>query len=250
MAHLIHVGYAVSRRGSARRPRVVVVTDTPAIIPELQKSLGQTVEVVRFNFVAYAKQSTNRSEVFNLKYGLPAHKRLRDWGAMPRWVAMVDFFLAARARTAIISGAYRRVSTTYAQFLAALAHANTLDEADPSRPACVYYSSLQSPLLTSGLASQSGWGHTWRPFGGKLGCRNQATQCARTALLPYAWWDAPWQSPISADMRKLRGLAGLDATGQVSDRAMHQFCAAARRRAAVRTTLPVPSYDEAIAQGA
>ena len=228
---------------------MVVVTDTPAIIPELQKSLGQTVEIVHFNYLAYAKQSTNRSEAFSLNYGMPAHKRLRDWGAMPRWVAMVDFFLAARARTAVVSGAYRRVSTTYAQFIAALANANSVDEEDPSRPACEYYSSLQSPLLSSGLASQSGWGHTWRPFGGRLGCRNQATQCALTALLPYTWWDAPWQSPISGDLRKLRGLAGLDATGQVSERAMNLFCAAARRRPVARSKLQVPSYDEAIAKG-
>ncbi|KAG0601115.1 hypothetical protein M758_11G085000 [Ceratodon purpureus] len=238
-----------SQLSSARRPRVVVVTDTPAIIPELQKSLGQTVEVIHFNYLAFAKQKTNRSEIFNLNYGMPAHNRLRDWGAMPRWVAMVDFFLAARARTAVISGAYRRVSTTYAQFVAALASANTLDEEDPSRPACVYYSSLQSPLLTSGLASQSGWGHTWRPFGGKLGCRNQPTQCAQTALMPYAWWDAPWQSPISADLRKMRSLTGLDAMGQVSERAMDQYCTAARRKPVVRMKLQVPSYDEAIAKG-
>ena len=240
----------MSHHGSARRPRVVIVTDTPSIVQELQKSLGQTVEVVRFNYLEYAKRAgTNRSEVFSLRYGMPEHKRLRDWGAMPRWVAMVDFFLAARARTAVVSGAYRRVSTTYAQFVAALAHANTLDDKDPSRPACAYYSSLQPHLLTSGLASQSGWGHTWRPFGGRLGCRTQPSQCARTALLPYAWWDAPWQSPISGDLRKLRGLAGLDPSGQVSDRAMTQFCAAARRRPVVRTKLQVPSYAEAIAKG-
>ena len=39
---------------------------------------------------------------------------------MPRWVAIVDLFLAARAKSAVISGANRRVGTTYAQLLAAL----------------------------------------------------------------------------------------------------------------------------------
>lgn len=226
-----------------------MVTDTPAIIPALQKALGQSMEVIRFDYLTYAKQSTNRSEVLSLNYGVPKMKlRLRDWGEMPRWVAMVDFFLAARARSAVVSGAYRRVSTTYAQFVAALANANTLDSESPP---CVYYSSLQSNLLASGLASQSGWGHTWRPFGGKLGCRNQAAQCARTALLPYAWWDAPWQSPISGDVTKLRGVAGIDAIGQVSERRMDQFCAEARRRGPPPTTkLQIPSYDDAIAEGA
>lgn len=231
-----------------RRPRVVVVTDTPSIIPALRESLGQTVDVVRFNYMAYAKEIANRSKAFSLNSGLPARKRIRDWGEMPRWVAMVDFFLAARARTAVVSGAYRRVSTTYAQLAAALANAYTLNELDTSRPVCAYYSSLQAPLLASGLASQSGWGHTWRPFGGKLGCRNQERQCARTALLPYTWWDAPWQSPVSSDIRKLQGLAGIDDNGQVSESTMDKFCAAARRKPLLKVKLQIPSYEQAIAE--
>lgn len=52
--------------------------------------------------------------------------RSKDWGPAPRWVAFVDFFLASRAKYAVISGANRRVGTTYAQLIAALAAANSL----------------------------------------------------------------------------------------------------------------------------
>lgn len=52
--------------------------------------------------------------------------RVKDWGPAPRWVAFVDFFLASRAKHAVISGANRRVGTTYAQLIAALAAANRL----------------------------------------------------------------------------------------------------------------------------
>jgi hypothetical protein len=38
----------------------------------------------------------------------------------------VDFFLASRAKHAVVSGAHRRVGTTYAQLIAALAAANHL----------------------------------------------------------------------------------------------------------------------------
>ena len=52
---------------------------------------------------------------------------MKDWGPSPRWVAFVDFFLASRAKRAVISGAHRRVGTTYAQLIAALAAAHNLD---------------------------------------------------------------------------------------------------------------------------
>jgi hypothetical protein len=52
--------------------------------------------------------------------------RAKDWGPAPRWVAFVDFFLASRARYAVVSGAQRRVGTTYAQLIAALAAAHNL----------------------------------------------------------------------------------------------------------------------------
>ena len=52
--------------------------------------------------------------------------RVKDWGPAPRWVAFVDFFLASRAKHAVVAGAHRRVGTTYAQLIAALAAANHL----------------------------------------------------------------------------------------------------------------------------
>lgn len=51
---------------------------------------------------------------------------MKDWGPAPRWVAFVDFFLASRSKHAVVSGAHRRVGTTYAQLIAALAAANKL----------------------------------------------------------------------------------------------------------------------------
>lgn len=52
--------------------------------------------------------------------------RTKDWGPAPRWVAFVDFFLASHAKHAVVSGAHRRVGTTYAQLIAALAAASQL----------------------------------------------------------------------------------------------------------------------------
>ena len=54
----------------------------------------------------------------------PLDFRVKDWGPAPRWVAFVDFFLASQAKHAVVSGAHRRVGTTYAQLIAALAAAN------------------------------------------------------------------------------------------------------------------------------
>lgn len=58
--------------------------------------------------------------------------RAKDWGPAPRWVAFVDFFLASRAKHAVVSGAHRRVGTTYAQLIAALAAANNLGTCIPT----------------------------------------------------------------------------------------------------------------------
>ncbi|KAH8946977.1 hypothetical protein BDL97_11G015100 [Sphagnum fallax] len=232
------------KQQNGRRPRVVVVSDTTAIYPEIKRLLGQSAEVIQFNYLAYLSAAGgNVSDVMSLHHGEPPRKRIKDWGEMPRWVAMVDFFLAARARIAVVSGAYRRVSTTYAQLVGALAAAYSLDESEDSHPS-VYYSSFQRSVVSEGLASQSGWGHTWRPFGGKLGCKNQVPQCAQTALLPYAWWDAPWQSPLSRDIRRLRPIANIDEMGQVSESHMDKFCAVAQRAPLTLVKLMVPTCTE------
>ena len=58
--------------------------------------------------------------------------RAKDWGPAPRWVAFVEFFLISRAKHAVVSGAQRRVGTTYAQLIAALAAANNLGTCIPT----------------------------------------------------------------------------------------------------------------------
>lgn len=71
--------------------------------------------------------------------GLPKSDfRVKDWGPAPRWVAFVDFFLASRARYAVISGAHRRVGTTYAQLIAALAAARNLGTCIISVPPIIF----------------------------------------------------------------------------------------------------------------
>jgi hypothetical protein len=65
--------------------------------------------------------SSSLNSIFFCK---PLDFRSRDWGSAPRWVAFVDFFIAAQARYAVVTGAHRRVGTTYAQLITALAAAN------------------------------------------------------------------------------------------------------------------------------
>jgi hypothetical protein len=243
-----HVTQHSSTKQTSRRqqPRVVVVSDTPAIYPEIKRLLGQSVEVIQFNYVAYLNAARNLSDVMSLHKGEPPRNRIKDWGGMPRWVAVVDFFLAARAQVAVVSGAYRRVSTTYAQLVAALAAANSLDESEEESHPSVYYSSFQQSLVVQGLASQAGWGYSWRPFGGRLGCKDQVTQCAATALLPYAWWDAPWQSPLPRDFHRLKGIADIDETGQISELHLDKFCATAQKRPLTLVKLMVPTCTKEI----
>ena len=64
--------------------------------------------------------------------------RVKDWGPAPRWVAFVDFFLASRAKHAVVSGAHRRVGTTYAQLIAALAAANSVGKTAPCIPGSLF----------------------------------------------------------------------------------------------------------------
>ncbi|KAH9288965.1 hypothetical protein KI387_033082, partial [Taxus chinensis] len=80
--------------------------------------------VLHFDYNLYRSQ--NGSDIMSTTYLQLPQMRAKDWGPMPRWVAFVDFFLAARATRAIISGAHRRVATTYAQLIAAMAAANKL----------------------------------------------------------------------------------------------------------------------------
>ncbi|KAJ8545001.1 hypothetical protein K7X08_017584 [Anisodus acutangulus] len=113
--------------------------------------------------------------------------RTKDWGTAPRWVAFVDFFLASRAKHAVVSGAHRRVGTTFAQLVAAVAAANSLEDRYSAGSNFTFLSSFQSNLLAEGLKNQIGWGHVWNRFAGTLSCHYQSKQCAHTPILPPAW---------------------------------------------------------------
>ncbi|KAH1260439.1 hypothetical protein GmHk_02G003564 [Glycine max] len=158
--------------------------------------------------------------------------RRRDWGTAPRWVAFVDFFLASRAKYAAISGAHHRVGTTYAQLIAALAAAYNLGDKSSSR--FTFLSSFQSNLLIDGLKNQGGWGHVWNRYAGPLSCRNQGNQCAFTPVLPSAWWDGLWQSPIPRDINRLASYGiKLSALGTVDENSLKKHCK--KKKNVVRT---------------
>ncbi|CAO2831260.1 unnamed protein product [Amaranthus hypochondriacus] len=202
------------------RPKVVLVSDTPSYISLVKASVEELAEVIHFD---YKHIRRNISLEFTRLHTLKS--RAKDWGPAPRWVAFVDFFLASRAKYAVISGANRRVGTTYAQLIAALAAANNLDENSNTYPSFVFLSSFQRNLLKRGLRNQIGWGHAWNRFAGPLSCQRQAQQCAYTPLLPPGWWDGIWQSPITRDIRRLRmygvKLSGL---GTIDEEHLQSYC--------------------------
>ncbi|KDO63860.1 hypothetical protein CISIN_1g0084702mg, partial [Citrus sinensis] len=161
--------------------------------------------------------------------------RAKDWGPAPRWVAFVDFFLASRAKHAVVSGAFRRVGTTYAQLIAALAAANSLGD-NSTDLSFSFLSSFQSNLLTGGLRLQVGWGHVWNRFAGPLSCHHQSHQCAFTPLLPPAWWDGLWESPIPRDINRLAAFGvHLSGFGTVDENRLQSFCSS--KKNSVKTSL-------------
>ncbi|KAJ6302279.1 hypothetical protein OIU77_016378 [Salix suchowensis] len=159
------------------RPRVVLVTDTPSFAKSILPNISEFAEVLHFDYKHF---QGNISRAVNTSHSLDF--RVKDWGPAPRWVA--------------------RVGTTYAQLIAALAAANHLGE-NSNGSSFSFLSSFQSNLLADGLRLQVGWGHVWNRFAGPLSCKNQPNQCAFTPLLPPAWWDGLWQSPIPRDVRRL-----------------------------------------------
>ncbi|RLM59147.1 uncharacterized protein C2845_PM18G07730 [Panicum miliaceum] len=201
-------------------PRVALVSDTPAFVKEIKSEISEFAEVLYFDYKLFTKTS-GLEIVGNDK---PLDFRSRDWGSAPRWVAFVDFFLAAQARNAVVTGAHRRVGTTYAQLIAALAAANRHGQ-EPSGTNFTFLSSVHSNLLVDGLSMQVGWGHVWNRYAGPLSCRRQPHQCALTPLLPPAWWDGQWQSPISRDVRRLLEYGvRLSNTGEVDERRLAAHC--------------------------
>lgn len=96
---------------------------------------------------------------------------------------------------------------------------------DQMNSSFAFYSSFQSNLLVDGLAKQTGWGHAWNRFAGPLSCRHQPHQCAVTPLLPPAWWEGEWQSPISRDVRRLEAYGvQLTQTGRVIGSSIETYC--------------------------
>ncbi|OQU83479.1 hypothetical protein SORBI_3005G123400 [Sorghum bicolor] len=201
-------------------PLVALVSDTPAFVKELKSDISEFAEVLYFDYKLFAKTS-GLEIVGNDK---PLDFRSRDWGSAPRWVAFVDFFVAAQARYAVVTGAHRRVGTTYAQLIAALAAANRHGR-EPSGANFTFLSSVHSNLLVEGLSTQVGWGHIWNRYAGPLSCRHQPHQCALTPFLPPAWWDGQWQSPIPRDVRRLLEYGvRLSNTGEVDKRHLVSHC--------------------------
>ncbi|XP_020208142.1 uncharacterized protein LOC109793085 [Cajanus cajan] len=206
------------------RPKVVLVSDTPAVVKSIKSNISEFAEVLHFDYEKFKGSMFKgfRSSDF----------RRKDWGTAPRWVAFVDFFLASRAKHAAVSGAHRRVGTTYAQLIAALAAAYNLGDKSGSR--FMFLSSFQSNLLSDGLKNQIGWGHVWNRYAGPLSCHNQANQCAFTPLLPSAWWDGLWQSPIPRDINRLASYGiRLSGLGTVDNDSLNSHCK--KRKNVVRT---------------
>ncbi|KAF8400019.1 hypothetical protein HHK36_015892 [Tetracentron sinense] len=220
----------LSNTHQVSRPRVILVSDTPSLIKDITPNLQEFAEVLHFDYRLFKGNISSVNGVHQLDF------RVKDWGPAPRWVAFVDFFLASRAKHAVVSGAHRRVGTTYAQLIAALAAANQLGENFSTGSSFSFFSSFQSNLLSEGLRNQVGWGHVWNRFAGLLSCHNQPNQCARTPLLPPAWWDGVWQSPIPRDIRRLETYGvQLTGFGTINENHLQSFCKS--RKTVVKTVL-------------
>lgn len=217
-------------------PQVALISDTPSFVKEIKQEISEFAEVIYFDYKLFAKS-------FGLEMNgndKPLDFRSRDWGSAPRWAAFVDFFLASHARYAVVTGAHRRVGTTYAQLIAALAAANRHGH-EPSSANFTFLSSIHSNLLVDGLSTQVGWGHIWNRYSGPLSCQHQPHQCALTPLLPHAWWDGQWQSPIPRDVRRLLEYGvGLSNTGEVDERRLMSYCRS--RKDHVKRYHVLPSY--------
>ncbi|GJV57069.1 hypothetical protein Tco_1458074 [Tanacetum coccineum] len=208
------------------RPRVVLISDTPSLISDLMPKLLGFTEVLHFEYKKFKGNISGSAQDLGF--------RVKDWGPAPRWVAFVDFFLASRATHAVITGAQRRVGTTYAQLIAALAAAHQLDDDQDSPTNFSFISSFQNNLLHRGLQNQVGWGHVWNRFAGQLSCHSQPNQCALTPLLPPGWWDGLWQSPIPRDIRRMEAYGvKLSSFGTIDDNRLQAYCKA--KKAIVRT---------------
>ncbi|TKY63026.1 hypothetical protein E2542_SST12891 [Spatholobus suberectus] len=215
-AALYCIKKAIQSQRLMSRPKVVVVSDTPSLVKSIVPNISEFAEVLYFDYEKF------KGNIFE---GLPKSDfRVKDWGPAPRWVAFVDFFLASRAKYAVVSGAHRRVGTTYAQLIAALAATRNLGD-NSSSSSFSFLSSFQSNMLTDGLKNQIGWGHVWNRYAGPLSCPNQTNQCSFTPLLPPGWWDGLWQSPIPRDINRLAAYGiQLSGLGTVDYDSLQNYC--------------------------
>ncbi|MFS7940242.1 hypothetical protein Hanom_Chr05g00462161 [Helianthus anomalus] len=212
-----------------QQPRVVLVSDTPSLVNDLMPKLHGFTEVLHFEYKKFRGNISGGS--------VGAAFRARDWGPAPRWVAFVDFFLASRATHAVITGAQRRVGTTYAQLIAALAASYQLDQDHGGPTNFSFISSFQNNLLRGGLQNQVGWGHVWNRFAGQLSCHSQPNQCALTPVLPPGWWDGLWQSPIPRDIRRMETYGvKLTGFGTIDENRLRGYCKAKK---AITRTIPI-----------
>lgn len=214
------------------KPKIALVSDTPTLVKEIQRDLEEFAEVLYFDYGHFEGNISDEMNRLNdLKF------RTRDWGPAPRWVAFVDFFLASRAKRVVISGAHRRVGTTYAQLIAALAAAHRLENMSSAGSSFTYLSSFQSNLLSGGLKNQIGWGHVWNRFAGPLSCHKQSNQCAFTPILAPAWWDGLWQSPIPRDVHRMEAYGiQLSGLGTVDEDRLLSYCTS-RKKPAITTRM-------------
>lgn len=218
---------AINNLSLGPKPKVVVVSDTPSLVKSIKPEISEFAEVIHFDYKAYRGNVSQANGLKSLDF------RVKDWGPAPRWVAFVDFFLASRAKHAVVSGAHKRVGTTYAQLVAALAAANSIDS-NSTDSNFSFLSSFQSNLLAEGLKLQVGWGHVWNRFAGPLGCRGQSNQCAFTPLLPPAWWDGLWQSPLQRDIRRLEQYGiKLSGLGTIDENQLRSHCSS--KKSTVKT---------------
>ncbi|GJN04388.1 hypothetical protein PR202_ga21935 [Eleusine coracana subsp. coracana] len=227
-------------------PKVALVSDTPSFVKEIKTDISEFAEVVSFDYKLFLKKSGlqmfGNDKLLNLLYCLLKllTRSIRKTGDQLQGGQHLDFFLASRAKYAVVTGAHRRVGTTYAQLIAALAAANRHGH-DPSGANFTFLSSIHSNLLVDGLSTQVGWGHIWNRYAGPLSCPHQLHQCALTPLLPPGWWDGQWQSPIPRDVRRLLEYGvRLTNTGEVDERHLVTHCRS--RKDHVRRYHVLPPY--------
>ncbi|BBN68154.1 hypothetical protein Prudu_305S000100 [Prunus dulcis] len=211
--------------GKSPRPRVVIVSDTPPLVKNITPNINKFAEVIHFDYELFKGNiSDSRKGMHSLDFGM------KDWGPAPGWIAFVDFFLASRAKYAGASADHRRVGTTYAQLIAALAAANNPGD-KPTGSNFAFLSSFQDWL---GACVEQICRSPCPLAPLPLGCHNQPNQCPFTQLLPPAWWDGLWQFPLPRDIKKLAEYGiQLSRFGTIDENYLDTFCST--RKVVVKT---------------